>query len=147
MTEEWRQVKRMEGYEVSDLGGLRRKNKTWPYTKSEYNYPKPRYTKRGYHRAHNGEKDYLVHRLVLEAFVGPCPEGKECDHINRKKADNRVVNLRWVTRSENMKNIIYVFTPARQQNLVKARAALARKRARKLLINKNAKLTNASIAG
>lgn len=42
-----------------------------------------------------------IHRLVLEAFVGPCPESFEADHRNGNKLDNRTVNLRWVTRSEN----------------------------------------------
>lgn len=47
-----------------------------------------------------------VHRLVLEAFVGPCLEGMECDHINTDPGDNRLENLRWVTRSQNMQNPI-----------------------------------------
>ncbi len=45
-----------------------------------------------------------AHRLVATAFIGPCPEGLECDHINRQRRDNCVENLRWVTRSENARN-------------------------------------------
>ena len=40
-------------------------------------------------------------RLVLEAFVGPCPEGMEACHNNGDPADNRLENLRWDTRSAN----------------------------------------------
>ena len=49
-------------------------------------------------------KLYLVHRLVAEAFIGPIPEGYEVDHINRCRSDNRVDNLRIVTRSKNQRN-------------------------------------------
>ena len=45
-----------------------------------------------------------VHRLVLMAFVGMPPEGMECDHINRVRDDNRLDNLRWVTKIENEAN-------------------------------------------
>lgn len=42
-----------------------------------------------------------VHRLVLEAFVGPCPKGMECAHGNGIRDDNRLPNLRWATPKEN----------------------------------------------
>lgn len=44
----------------------------------------------------------LVHRLVLEAFVGPCPPGLECRHLNGNPTDNRLENLAWGTHTENM---------------------------------------------
>lgn len=46
-------------------------------------------------------RPYSVHRLVLETFVGPCPQGKECRHIDGNPQNNRLKNLRWGTRSEN----------------------------------------------
>lgn len=42
-----------------------------------------------------------VHRLVLLAFVGPCPPGMEACHNNGDRFDNRLSNLRWDTRSAN----------------------------------------------
>lgn len=44
----------------------------------------------------------MVHHLVLEAFVGACPEGQECRHLNDNRQDNRLANLVWGTRRENM---------------------------------------------
>lgn len=43
----------------------------------------------------------LVHHLVLEAFVGPRPEGLQCRHLNGRHRDNRRENLRWGTPTEN----------------------------------------------
>ncbi len=49
-------------------------------------------------------KNYMIHRLVAIHYIDN-PENKpEVDHINRIKDDNRVENLRWVNREENMNN-------------------------------------------
>lgn len=45
----------------------------------------------------------MVHILVMLAFVGPPPLFMEVLHLNEQPADNRLVNLRYGTRSENMK--------------------------------------------
>lgn len=47
-----------------------------------------------------------VHRLVAEAFHGPCPVGMECCHLNGIRSDNRPDNLTWATRSENMNDMV-----------------------------------------
>ena len=47
-------------------------------------------------------KLYLAHRLAWLYVYGYFPT--EIDHINRNKADNRILNLREVTHSENQKN-------------------------------------------
>ena len=53
----------------------------------------------------NGKrKVYQVHRLVLTLFRDDCPNGHECDHIDRNRLNNNIDNLRWVTRSENNMN-------------------------------------------
>lgn len=49
-----------------------------------------------------------AHRLVLEAFIGPCPEGMECRHFpNADVTDNQLSNLSWGTKHENAKDKEY----------------------------------------
>ena len=48
-------------------------------------------------------KGYLAHRLAWFIQTGHWPKN-EIDHINRKPADNRWINLREVTHSENQHN-------------------------------------------
>lgn len=53
------------------------------------------------------KKQVGAHRLIAEAFI-PNPDNKEqVDHINRVRHDNRVENLRWVTRKENGENKVW----------------------------------------
>jgi HNH endonuclease len=46
-------------------------------------------------------RTHYVHTLVLEAFIGPCPDGMECLHIDGNPSNCRLDNLRWGTRTEN----------------------------------------------
>ncbi len=51
----------------------------------------------------NGRSHYkAVHRLVLETFVGACPKGKECCHIDDSPQNNSLPNLYWGSRSQNV---------------------------------------------
>lgn len=48
---------------------------------------------------------YLVHKLVLEAFVGPCPPGMVCRHFpDRNPANNNLTNISWGTPSQNIQD-------------------------------------------
>jgi hypothetical protein len=55
----------------------------------------------------------LVHRLVLEMFVGPCPAGMEAAHNNGDPSDNRLDNLRWATPASNQSDRVEHGTDSR----------------------------------
>lgn len=55
-----------------------------------------------YHIKNNGTvKSFYVSRMVLELFVGPCPEGMEACHNDGDRTNNHVDNLRWDTHINN----------------------------------------------
>ena len=121
-TERWLPVVGYEGlYEVSDHGRVRTVERfiTYPsksrittsgrllpsQIRKQYCRPNDHPTV-GLVRPGEKRRTFDVHRLVLEAFVGPRPEGMEACHWNDIKTDNRASNLRWDTRSENTKDRI-----------------------------------------
>lgn len=93
----WKDVKGYEGkYQVSNLGRV--KNIDYHNRGIEFilNTRTDKIT--GYRLCSIG----LVHRIVLETF-NPIEDMKnyQCDHINSIRDDNRLENLRWVSRKEN----------------------------------------------
>lgn len=118
MTERWLPVVGFEGlYEVSDMGRVRSLDRVLPYERvDQYSgrvlqidrrrrgqLLQPGRKPSGHVSVALGRgQSRDVHVLVLEAFVGPCPEGKEALHGNDVGNDNRLANLRWGTRSENV---------------------------------------------
>lgn len=106
-TEEWRDVVGYEGlYQVSNTGRVKRVGggqgaKIGRVLNSGT-------TKNGYQHVelhgHAGAKGSLVHRLVMGAFVGPCPDGFQVNHKNGDKRDNRIENLEYLTPGDNLQH-------------------------------------------
>ena len=111
--EEWRDVVGFEGlYEVSSLGRVRSvpryvhtTNKRKYLIKGKILRPVPQKSKhlQLWLRKEGQTIPVRVHRLVADAFLGPCPPNKECCHNNGVPFDNRVDNLRWDTRANNIR--------------------------------------------
>lgn len=98
--ERWAPWPRCAQYEVSDQGHVRSlKSKGAPRLLREHiidGYPRVWLQ----HPVGIG-KIWSCHRLVLETFVGPCPDGMEACHNNGVRSDSRLANLRWDTRANN----------------------------------------------
>jgi hypothetical protein len=91
----WKQILTYPQYEVSDCGLVRRGNKTLSQSPNVNGYPRVS-------MSINGKSvTRLVHALVMEAFVGPRPEGLQIRHIDGSKTNNAVKNLAYCTPSEN----------------------------------------------
>lgn len=107
MHEEWRRVVGNDSYEVSSLGNVRRA------VAGDSNFAKAgrhlrpsrntRYSIVVLYSQHKG-RAVKVHRLVAAAFIGPCPEGHEVNHINGERHDNRAENLEYVTPRQNVRH-------------------------------------------
>lgn len=107
-TVEYRTIERFPGYRFGSDGSV------WScWTKrngmgGEWKKISPYKNRKGYLsisvRAATGQRKIaLVHRLILEAFVGPCPDGCETRHFpDRDRTNNAISNLAWGTQAENM---------------------------------------------
>ncbi len=104
MTEEiWKDIPNFDDYQVSNLGRVKSFKRKKPIIlKGGINQGYPYVLLRN-----QGESvARRVHRLVLSAFVGPCPDGMESCHNNDIKNDNRLENLRYDTHKNNLEDSI-----------------------------------------
>ena len=86
--------------------GITKDGRIWSYKHKKYLrewYLKTGYARIGLRDSKNNQKRtcYLVHRLVAMAYLSNIENKAEVNHKNGVRADNRLENLEWVTRSEN----------------------------------------------
>ena len=110
--EEWRPVAGYEGiYEVSSRGRVR----SLPRVDSRGRRNRGRYLAVINHPSGHKQvklsregtsKPGKLHRIVLIAFMGPPPPGCEVLHGDGDPGNNALSNLRWGTRSENLRDAV-----------------------------------------
>lgn len=92
--EQWVECYFSNQYEVSNLGRVRNR-KTKIIQKGTIN-------SEGYHIVSIGNKNYRTHRVILQSWNPRIDfEDLTVDHINGKRADNRLENLRWISMEDN----------------------------------------------
>lgn len=106
--ESWRDIPGLEGrYQASTHGRLRwvgpAIGSTCPGrivtgTKNQDGY----YSVRPYERP--DRRVVRVHQLVALAFLGPCPDGLEVNHIDGDRTNNAPCNLVYITHAENVRH-------------------------------------------
>lgn len=112
---QYKEIPGFFGYRVGNDGSVwtRRKkggnNPTFGRLNENWKLMKIHYNSDGYCAVNldrNGRNHRcLVHRLVLEVFIGPCPRGMEaCHYPDADKTNNHLENLRWDTHKENAKD-------------------------------------------
>ena len=112
--ETWKPVVGYEGlYEVSDHGRVRAMFESWNGRYKSGRILKQLNHNHGYFlvnlyypETHQRGRTRTVHSLVLESFVSPRPEGNDARHLDGNKKNNRIENLEWGTRLENVQDSI-----------------------------------------
>jgi hypothetical protein len=112
--ERWLPVVGYEGlYEVSDWGRIRSVARQKYSSGRNQWFGKilnPHMVKGGYRvqklTKDGKSKNYLVHRLVAEAFIGSIPPGNEVHHIDSNPENNTLPNLEFVTPKRNMRHAV-----------------------------------------
>jgi len=99
MTEIWFTIRKHPEHIVSSEGRIRQRRVNGRVLSGHIDED-------GYRRVRIDGIQYRVHRLVCEAFHGTQPEGTEVCHNDGDRTNNASWNLRWGSRSENMRDAV-----------------------------------------
>jgi hypothetical protein len=95
----------------------------------------------------NKSKSLLVHRLIMMTFTDSDYTGMDVNHKNGIKTDNRIENLEWVTRKENIHHSIRMgLTKPQKRGTESAHAKLCTDGVRIMSYSEGAKAANYCIS-
>ncbi|HEX2899821.1 MAG TPA: HNH endonuclease signature motif containing protein [Bacteroidia bacterium] len=100
---EYRPILGFDGYFISNEGTVLSMKRTGLKEKKLRTTPKG-YKTVGLQKCPGTKFIFFVHKLVLETFVCPRPNGMQARHLNGIASDNRLENLAWGTSAENQKD-------------------------------------------
>ena len=117
--EVWKDIHGYEGkYQASNMGRIRSLKRTITsknrYTGKPFTHSVPerilkpgRFCKAGHVSVvlRRGTSSKPVHQLIMRTFIGEAPNGMEVLHINGVPTDNRLSNLRYGTRTDNILDV------------------------------------------
>jgi hypothetical protein len=94
----WKNIPEFNGdYQASTFGNI--KNKSGKILKQRINKHRGNYM---LIRFYGKPPFYKVHRLIAKTFIPNLYNKPDINHIDGNKTNNRIENLEWCTRSENM---------------------------------------------
>ena len=106
MNEEiWRSIKNFSKYQISNKGRIRSWKGKGYYIRKLIKH-QDGYLRIQFRNDNLKLYSFRVHRLVLEAFISPCPDKYEANHKDGNKENNRVENLEWVTHQYNIQHAV-----------------------------------------
>lgn len=145
----WKKVVGWPSYSVSTIGRVRRdllyENRRVRIgivnQFLQYGYPTVRLIEK---KGHSTSR--FVHRLILEAFIGPRPLGMESRHLDDVRKNSVLSNLKWGTHRENHLDMTRNGIKNGMQALSKEERSLAAKKSAETLRRKGIKVGFASLS-